>query len=50
VDKNHKRRYIRKRCRICATKGKRVETIYYCNKCEDQPGLCLELCFKDYYS
>ncbi|KAE9543687.1 hypothetical protein AGLY_002083 [Aphis glycines] len=50
VDKNHKRRYIRKRCRICATKGKRVETIYYCNKCEDQPGLCLELCFEEYHS
>ncbi|KAF0694469.1 piggyBac transposable element-derived protein 4-like, partial [Aphis craccivora] len=50
VDKNRKNRYIRKRCRICVTKGKRTETIYYCNKCEDQPGLCLELCFEEYHN
>jgi hypothetical protein len=50
VDKNRKNRYICKRCRICAAKGKRTETIYYCNKCEDQPGLCLELCFEEYHS
>ncbi|XP_060846295.1 piggyBac transposable element-derived protein 4-like [Rhopalosiphum padi] len=38
VEKNHKNRYIRKRCRLCASTGKREETIYYCNKCDSQPG------------
>jgi len=31
VEKNHKKRYIRKRCRLSASVGKRGETICYCN-------------------
>lgn len=49
VDKNHKNRYIRKRCRMCASEGKRQETIYYCKKCESEPGLCLKSCFEKYH-
>ncbi|XP_060846480.1 piggyBac transposable element-derived protein 4-like [Rhopalosiphum padi] len=49
VEKNHKNRYIRKRCRLCASTGKREETIYYCNKCDSQPGLCLDPCFENFH-
>lgn len=49
VDKNDKNRHIRKRCRMCASEGKRQETIYQCKKCESEPGLCLDSCFKDYH-
>ncbi|KAE9542526.1 hypothetical protein AGLY_003387 [Aphis glycines] len=42
-------KYIRKRCRLCASLGKREETIYYCNKCDTQPGLCLDPCFENYH-
>ncbi|KAL4083015.1 hypothetical protein QTP88_028345 [Uroleucon formosanum] len=38
VEKNHKLRYIHKRCRLCASVGKREETFYNCNKCDTQPG------------
>jgi len=41
-------RFIRKRCKICATKGIRTETLYFCPKCEDKPRLCIEPCFERY--
>jgi len=39
----------KKRCKVCADKKIRKETIYYCNQCEDEPGLCLEQCFKEFH-
>jgi len=49
VEKNEKNRFIRKRCKFCATKGIRAETLYFCSKCEDKPGLCIEPCFERYH-
>ncbi|KAF9416050.1 hypothetical protein HW555_006462, partial [Spodoptera exigua] len=42
------RRAKRKQCRQCAKQKKRVDTIFYCPNCPDQPGLCLN-CFKPYH-
>jgi len=36
-------------CRVCATVGKREETIYYCNKCDSQPELCFDPCFENFH-
>lgn len=49
VEKNEKHRLIRKRCRQCAIEGKRAESSYFCAKCENQPGLCLDTCFEKYH-
>ncbi|XP_025190988.1 piggyBac transposable element-derived protein 4-like [Melanaphis sacchari] len=49
VEKNEKNRYYKKRCKVCADKKIRKETIYYCDQCEDEPGLCLEQCFKEFH-
>lgn len=46
VKKNNKSHYIRKKCKVCHSKGIRKTTIYYCPKCEGQPGLCIENCFE----
>ncbi|KAF0752656.1 piggyBac transposable element-derived protein 4-like [Aphis craccivora] len=37
VPKNNK-----KRCKYCYAQGIRKDTIYFCNECQDQPGLCLD--------
>lgn len=49
VPKNQKNRYLKKRCKVCADQKIRQETIYFCDQCDDQPGLCLETCFKEYH-
>ncbi|KAF0693161.1 piggyBac transposable element-derived protein 4-like, partial [Aphis craccivora] len=35
--------------KYCASKGIRAETIYFCPKYEDNPGLCIEPCFERYH-
>jgi len=42
VPKNNKKRYMYKRCKYCYAQGIRKDTIYFCNECQDQPGLCLD--------
>lgn len=49
VLKNEKKRYLYKRCKICYETGIRKDTTYYCEQCNDQPGLCLEKCFEMYH-
>lgn len=34
-----------KRCRICYEAGRSKKTVYSCQQCEGQPGLCLNGCF-----
>lgn len=36
----------RKRCRFCYKKGIRKNTPYFCPGCVDDPGLCIDPCFK----
>lgn len=48
VAKNEKKIFIRKKCKVCHSKGIRKTTIFYCSSCEGQPGLCLENCFENY--
>ena len=51
LPKNNKNVYLRKRCKLCYSKGKkRVTTIFYCPQCDDQPALCLENCFEEFHS
>ena len=47
---NPKGKTLRKKCRICSQKKIRKDTVYYCSDCPEQPGLCLERCFKIYHS
>lgn len=42
------RRIKRKTCRFCAKKKKRVDTLFHCTQCPNQPGLCME-CFDNYH-
>ncbi|KAL4103748.1 hypothetical protein QTP88_019089 [Uroleucon formosanum] len=49
VPKNNKKRYMYKRCKYCYAQGIRKDTIYFCNECQDQPGLCLDSCFVDFH-
>lgn len=46
---NKKGKTLRKKCRICTKQDKRKDTIYHCEVCPDQPGLCLEKCFAEYH-
>ncbi|KAE9526187.1 hypothetical protein AGLY_013818 [Aphis glycines] len=41
--------YMYKRCKYCYAQGIRKDTIYFCNECQDQPGLCLDSCFEDFH-
>lgn len=51
LPKNKKNVYLRKRCKLCYSKGKkRVTTIFYCPGCDDEPALCLENCFQEFHS
>jgi len=50
VAKNEKKKYIRKRCKVCHSNGTRKTTIFYCSSCEGQPGLCIENCFEIYHA
>ena len=43
-----KRKYPGRRCQVCAAKGMRKESIYFCREC-DMP-LCVVPCFKIYHS
>jgi hypothetical protein len=38
-----------KRCRICYRAGSRKMTVYQCQQCEGQPGLCLHPCFTQWH-
>lgn len=49
VQKNIKNRYLYKRWKVCYNKNTRKDTIYFCDQCEDIPGLCLDGCFKEYH-
>lgn len=49
VPRNEHNRLVRKRCALCAKNKKRVESTYFCNQCKDNPGLCLEPCFKKFH-
>ncbi|CAH2012125.1 unnamed protein product [Acanthoscelides obtectus] len=42
-------RKLRKRCRWCSQQGIRKDSQYYCAKCPETPGLCLELCFESFH-
>jgi len=43
--------YMRKRCKLCYSKGKkRVTTLFYCPQCDNEPALCLESCFEEFHS
>lgn len=48
--KNEHGKSKRKRCRVCSSKNIRKDTLYYCNVCPGEPGLCLEPCFKKYHA
>lgn len=50
VLKNNKNIYVRKRCKVCHSKGIRKTTIFYCPECEGHPGLCIENCFEVHHS
>jgi hypothetical protein len=50
VTKNNSNKYLRKRCKVCHSKGIRKTTLFYCSECEGQPGLCLENCYQNYHS
>ncbi|XP_035825850.1 piggyBac transposable element-derived protein 4-like [Aplysia californica] len=39
-----------KKCRVCARKGTRRDTRYYCPDCPSKPGLCLVGCYKKYHT
>ncbi|XP_028153143.1 protein tramtrack, beta isoform isoform X7 [Diabrotica virgifera virgifera] len=49
-EKGENGRKLRKRCRWCSKQGIRKDAMYYCKKCTDSPGLCLEPCFEAYHS
>lgn len=46
VAKNEKKKFFRKRCKVCHSNGIRKTTLFYCSSCEGQPGLCIENCFE----
>lgn len=39
----------RRRCKVCYRDGVRKNTTYFCPKCPEKPGLCLEPCFVIYH-
>ena len=39
----------KRRCKVCATKNIRRDTVYECTKCVDRPGLCIGECFALYH-
>lgn len=39
-----------KRCRVCSKQGIRKDTIYHCETCPSQPGLCINECFRIYHT
>ncbi|CAK9795904.1 PiggyBac transposable element-derived protein 4 [Anthophora quadrimaculata] len=47
--RNESNRVLRKRCMQCTKINKRKETTYFCEDCENKPGLCLEPCFRDFH-
>ncbi|XP_015431440.1 PREDICTED: piggyBac transposable element-derived protein 4-like [Dufourea novaeangliae] len=49
LSRDEKNRIRRKRCRQCFANGSRKNTNYFCSGCEDNPGLCLGECFKEYH-
>lgn len=49
VDKNVKKRYLYKRCKICYDKGIHKVTMFFCPLCKNKPGLCLDNCFEEFH-
>lgn len=49
VLKYERKRYLYERCKICYERGIRKDTIYYCEQCKDQPGLCLDKCSQEHH-
>ncbi|XP_063932857.1 piggyBac transposable element-derived protein 4-like isoform X2 [Zophobas morio] len=44
-----KGRVQRKDCKVCYQNKIRKQTNFYCPKCKDKPGLCLEPCFRIFH-
>lgn len=49
VNKNVKKRYLYKRCKICYDKGIHKVTMFFCPLCKNKPGLCLDNCFEEFH-
>ena len=39
-----------RRCRMCFRRGKRKETVFFCNDCHEKPALCAEPCFRQFHT
>lgn len=49
-ERDERNRLKRKNCRICwKNTNKKVKTTYFCDTCEDKPGLCLGQCFDTFH-
>lgn len=49
VPKNQNQKIMYKRCKLCSTKGTRKMILFFCAKCDKEPGLCLS-CFEEFHS
>lgn len=49
IEKHDKGRIPRKKCLVCKDKQIRKDVIYYCEECEEKPGLCLNPCFREHH-
>ncbi|KAM3940653.1 LOW QUALITY PROTEIN: piggyBac transposable element-derived protein 4-like [Leptodactylus fuscus] len=50
VPQTSKKGKNQKRCRVCAKRGIRKDTIYQCDTCPEKPGLCMKECFRIYHT
>lgn len=48
-EKGARGKILRKKCRLCITRGKRTDTSYICTACPGLPALCLNHCFEAYH-
>lgn len=47
---NEKGETNRKRCRVCSQRKVRKMTLYHCERCPQQPGLCVGECFDTFHA
>ena len=50
IPEGYKRPKYYLRCKQCATKKKRSNTSWRCNKCPSKPALCAGKCFEEYHT
>lgn len=48
VSQNGRQSY--KNCRVCTKRGIRKQTSVHCPDCPSNPGLCMDICYKDYHT